>query len=211
MQNTMLRNGLLLGLFALICTALVAAVNLMTQQTIAEQQRLQLLKVLHQIIPDALHDNDLAQTCTLLHAPESLGTRRALPAYIAMKNGQAVAMAIEAVAPDGYNGEIQLIVGVRNDGTVLGVQTLSQQETPGLGDKIDSRKSDWLKHFVGKVFDSSNDKSWYVKKDGGDIDQFTGATITPRAYTKALRKALSYFEKNQQMIYQQPMNCEANQ
>ncbi|MDF0535934.1 electron transport complex subunit RsxG [Shewanella sp. A32] len=208
MQNTMLRNGLLLGLFALICTALVAAVNLMTKETIVEQQQQQLMNILHQIIPDTLHDNELSQTCTLLHAPESLGTTRPLPAYIAMKNGQPVGLAIEAVAPDGYNGEIQLIVGVRNDGTVLGVQTLSQQETPGLGDKIDSHKSNWVKSFAGMVYNSQNDKKWHVKKDGGDIDQFTGATITPRAFTKALRNALRYFEANKAAIYRQPLNCE---
>ncbi|MFQ6371011.1 electron transport complex subunit RsxG [Shewanella sp. YIC-542] len=210
MHNTMLKNGLLLGLFALICTLLVAAVNGLTQDTIAEQQRLQLMKVLHQIIPDALHDNELAQTCIQLQAAD-LGTAAPLPAYVALKNQRPVALAMEVIAPDGYNGAIKLIVGVRNDGTVLGVQTLSHQETPGLGDKIDGRKSDWVNRFSGKFFNPEDDKSWFVKKDGGEIDQFTGATITPRAYSKALRTALHYFMAHQAEIYQQPLNCEAQQ
>ncbi|QSX35444.1 electron transport complex subunit RsxG [Shewanella avicenniae] len=206
----MLKNGLLLGLFALVCSALVAGVNLLTRPQIEFQQRQQLLGTLQQIIPDALHDNDLAASCRLITAPEALGTADAMPVYIASKQGQPQAVAIETIAPDGYNGKILLIVAVDNQGTVLGVRTLEQQETPGLGDKVDRRKSNWVESFVGRAFDPNQMKSWFVKKDGGEIDQFTGATITPRAYTKALRNTLSYFVSHKAQIYTSKTSCEAS-
>ncbi|KFZ36523.1 electron transporter RnfG [Shewanella mangrovi] len=207
----MLKNGVLLGVFALVCSALVAGVNQLTRPQIEYQQRQQLLSILHQIIPDQMHDNDLAASCSLITAPDALGSTSAMPVYVARKQGQPQAAAIETVAPDGYNGKIHLIVAVDTKGTVLGVRTLEQQETPGLGDKVDSRKSDWVERFVGKQFDINNLKVWFVKKDGGEIDQFTGATITPRAYTKALRNTLRYFIEHQAQIYASKSNCEEPQ
>ena len=208
MNNSMIKNGVLLGLFALVCSALVAGVNLFTAPQISYQQRQQLLGVLHQIIPDSIHDNDLTQTCRLVTAPAALGTDKAMPVYIATKAGEPQAVAIETLAPDGYNGNIHIIVAVNNAGVVLGVRTLEQQETPGLGDKVDSRKSSWVDGFAGKLFDVNHLKAWFVKKDGGEIDQFTGATITPRAYTKALRNTLTYFIANKQQIYSSTARCE---
>ena len=131
-----------------------------------------------------------------------------MPAYIATNAGQPVAIALEAIAPDGYNGNIKLIVGINTQGEVLGVRTLSHQETPGLGDKIDLRKSDWVMQFMGKRLNAEDDKQWLVKKDGGDFDQFTGATITPRAYVNAVKRAVWYFNNNQAQIFSQPLNCE---
>ncbi|GGB48799.1 electron transport complex subunit G [Shewanella inventionis] len=208
-ENPMIKNGLLLGLFALCCTGLVALVNALTQDTIALQQQKQLTETLTQVIPTALHDNALFEQCILVHSPELLGSDASLPAYLAYKNQQPVAIAIEAIAPDGYNGEMKLIIGVDNNGQVLGVRTLSHQETPGLGDKIELRKSDWVTHFSGKMF-NNNPEQWKVKKDGGQFDQFTGATITPRAYVKAVAKALSFVEQNRQALYQSHVKCEGN-
>jgi electron transport complex protein RnfG len=204
----MIKNGLLLGLFALICTGLVAVVNDQTAEQIKLQEQNELLRVLQQLIPESLHDNELTAQCTLLQDKEALGTDSPLPAYIATLKGQPMAIAIEAIAPDGYNGNIKLIVGVNTHGEVLGVRTLSHQETPGLGDKIDLRKSNWVMQFVGKVLGSEDDPQWRVKKDGGDFDQFTGATITPRAYVKAVKRAVGYVNHNQTHIFSQPLNCE---
>lgn len=205
----MIKNGLLLALFALLCTGLVAVVNQQTFDEIKLQQQKELMGVLHQLIPDELHDNELTAQCTLLQNKEALGTEDALPAYIATAAGKPVAIALEAIAPDGYNGNIKLIVGINTQGEVLGVRTLSHQETPGLGDKIELRKSDWVTKFVGKVLTSEDDKQWQVQKDGGDFDQFTGATITPRAYVKAVKRAVWYFTQHQTEIFSQPLNCEA--
>ncbi|MDN5502004.1 MAG: electron transport complex subunit RsxG [Shewanella sp.] len=209
MNNPMIKNGLLLALFALLCTGLVAVVNQQTFDEIKLQQQKELMGILHQLIPDELHDNELTAQCTLLQNREALGTEDALPAYIATAAGKPVAIALEAIAPDGYNGNIKLIVGINTQGEVLGVRTLSHQETPGLGDKIELRKSDWVTKFVGKVLTSEDDKQWQVQKDGGDFDQFTGATITPRAYVKAVKRAVWYFTQHQTEIFSQPLNCEA--
>ena len=187
----------------------MAVVNQQTFDEIKLQQQKELMGILHQLIPDELHDNELTAQCTLLQNKEALGTEDALPAYIATAAGKPVAIALEAIAPDGYNGNIKLIVGINTQGEVLGVRTLSHQETPGLGDKIELRKSDWVTKFVGKVLTSEDDKQWQVQKDGGDFDQFTGATITPRAYVKAVKRAVWYFTQHQAEIFSQPLNCEA--
>ncbi|GGP41902.1 electron transport complex subunit G [Shewanella algicola] len=208
-DNPMIKNGLLLGLFALCCTGLVALVNALTYDTIAMQEQKQLTETLTQVIPHELHDNALFEQCILVHSPELLGSKKALPAYLAYKNQQPVAIAIEAIAPDGYNGEIKLIIGVDNSSQVLGVRTLSHQETPGLGDKIDLRKSDWVTHFSGLFFKDNTDL-WKVKKDGGQFDQFTGATITPRAYVNAVSKALTFVKQNRKVLYQSHVKCEDN-
>ncbi len=206
MFNIITRNGLILALFALCCTGLVASVNFFTQDRIIEQQRKQLAGVLEQIIPTDLHDNELTEDCILVTNKEFLGTDEALPVYIAKMQQQPVAIAIEAIAPDGYNGDIKIILGVNNDNELLGVRTLTHQETPGLGDKIELRKSDWVLGFSGLSFDVDA-KAFAVKKDGGDIDQFTGATITPRAYVKAINKALTFVSQNRETLYNTVNHC----
>ena len=209
MKKSIIKNGLLLAGFALACTAAVALVNEATKDKIAEQQRLELTRILHQIVPDELHDNDLGASCILVTAPEALGSSDAMPVYLATRGSDPVALAIETNAPDGYNGNIRFIIGVDTAGKVLGVRTLSHQETPGLGDKIELRKSDWVLAFNGRVFDSGNDSNWKVKKDGGDFDQFTGATITPRAYMKAISRTLTLVSKEQQAWFERPLGCDA--
>ncbi|QSX31628.1 electron transport complex subunit RsxG [Shewanella cyperi] len=208
MSRTMLKNGLLLALFALICTALVAVVNSQTKDKIRAQEQLQLQKILHQIVPDEIHDNELSEHCTLVHDPAVFGTDDALPAYLATRDGKPVALAIETQAPDGYNGAIRLIIGVDMQGKVLGIRTLSHQETPGLGDKIELTKSPWVLAFTGKPYSQEEDENWQVKKDGGEFDQFTGATITPRAYLKATRTTLAWLETNRESLFRQALHCD---
>ncbi|WP_394202253.1 electron transport complex subunit RsxG [Shewanella waksmanii] len=204
----MLKNGALLALFAMLCTALVAGINQFTYDKIKQQEAQELLRVLHQIIPDNIHDNNLIEHCILIHNPEALGTDEPLPAYIASMQGEPVAIALETVAPDGYNGDIKIIIAIDTNQQVLGVRTLSHNETPGLGDKIELRKSDWVTGFNGLRVFEDNKSRWAVKKDGGDFDQFTGATITPRAYVKAVHKAVSFFNAEQQKLLTRPANCE---
>jgi len=210
LKKSMIKNGLLLAVFALFCTALVAVVNQQTFDKIKQQQQLELKRVLHQIIPDELHDNELTEYCILIHDEDALGIDEPLPSYIATKQSLPVAIAIEAVAPDGYNGNIRLVIGINTAGEVLGVRTLNHSETPGLGDKIDLRKSDWVLGFNRKSIQDEKDRLWHVKKDGGDFDQFTGATITPRAYVKAVKNALLYFNSNKDTLLTRPANCEVN-
>ncbi|WP_445945696.1 electron transport complex subunit RsxG [Shewanella sp.] len=204
-NNPVSKNAALLAIFALLCTGFVAVVNSLTVDTIAEQQRKHLASVLDQLVPHKMHDDNLSQRCTLVTSPE-LGSDAPLSAYLIERDNTLLAIAIEAIAPDGYNGEIKLILAVDEHNTLLGVRTLSHQETPGLGDKIELRKSPWVLNFAGKVF-SQDDKSWKVKKDGGQFDQFTGATITPRAYIKAIARALSFVEQHRQSLIKNHNPC----
>ncbi|MCZ4307915.1 electron transport complex subunit RsxG [Vibrio sp. 10N.286.46.A8] len=206
MLNAIKKNGLVLAIFACASTGLVAVTHYLTKDQIKQQEQAQLLSVLNQVIPHDLHDNELFSSCTLVQA-EELGTEQAMPAYIAKLNGEPSAIAIEAIAPDGYNGAIKVIVGMKIDGTILGTRVLSHQETPGLGDKIDLRVSDWILSFAGKQVTDSNLDRWKVRKDGGDFDQFTGATITPRAVVKSVKQAVLYVNQNNQALLAQPLNC----
>ena len=206
MLNAIKKNGLVLAIFACASTGLVAVTHYLTKDQIKQQEQTQLLSVLNQVIPHDLHDNELFSSCTLVQA-EELGTEKAMPAYIAKINGEPSAIAIEAIAPDGYNGAIKVIVGMKIDGTILGTRVLSHQETPGLGDKIDLRVSDWVLSFAGKQVTDSNLDRWKVRKDGGDFDQFTGATITPRAVVKSVKQAVQYVNQNNQALLAQPLNC----
>ncbi|MEZ8124339.1 electron transport complex subunit RsxG [Vibrio splendidus] len=206
MLNAIKKNGLVLAIFACASTGLVAVTHYLTKDQIKQQEQAQLLSVLNQVIPHGLHDNELFSACTLVEA-EELGTEQAMPAYIATLNGEPSAIAIEAIAPDGYNGAIKVIVGMKIDGTILGTRVLSHRETPGLGDKIDLRVSDWILSFAGKQVTESNLDRWKVRKDGGDFDQFTGATITPRAVVKSVKQAVQYVNQNNQALLAQPLNC----
>ncbi|WP_159738201.1 electron transport complex subunit RsxG [Vibrio atypicus] len=209
MLNAIRKNGAVLAIFACASTGVVALTHYLTKDQIQQQEQAQLLSVLNQVIPHDLHDNDLYQACTLITDP-SLGTDKPMPVYMATLNDQPSALAIEAIAPDGYNGAIKLIVGIKQDGTVLGSRILSHQETPGLGDKIDLRVTDWILGFNGKTLTEENQSTWKVRKDGGQFDQFTGATITPRAVVKAVRNTVQYVNDHRTDILSQPLNCGGN-
>ncbi|MFW0767758.1 electron transport complex subunit RsxG [Trabulsiella odontotermitis] len=190
MLKTMQKHGLILALFAAGSTGLTAAINQLTKGTIDEQAALQQKQLFDQVLPAELYDNDLQKSCYQVTVP-ALG-KGVHHLYIASKDDRPVAAVIEATAPDGYSGAIQLLVGADFKGTVLGTRVTEHHETPGLGDKIELRLSDWITHFSGKAIHGADDSHWAVKKDGGDFDQFTGATITPRAVVNAVKRAGLY-------------------
>lgn len=210
MLKTMKKSSLVLALFAVASTALVTITFALTKDQIAYQQQQQLLTTLNQVIPRSLHDNELYKACTLVSSSDALGTEQPMPIYLASLNDKHSGAAIEAIAPDGYSGAIKVIVGVDANSMVTGVRVLSHQETPGLGDKIDTRITRWVDSFLGKSVDNLEDKSWAVQKDGGQFDQFTGATITPRAVVKAVKKAVWFYKTHQDELQTLPLNCEAN-
>lgn len=190
MLKTIRKHGITLALFAAGSTGLTAAINMMTKTTIDEQAALQQKALFDQVLPADRYNNQLQNRCFIVSAPAlGKGEHRV---YIAEKNGTPVAAVMEAAAPDGYSGAIQLLVGADFNGTVLGTRVTEHHETPGLGDKIERRLSDWITHFSGKSIQGANDSRWAVKKDGGDFDQFTGATITPRAVVNAVKRAGLY-------------------
>ena len=187
MLATMRRHGLILAFFGALMTGMTALVNLMTKPTIEHQALLQQKSLFDQVIPASVYDNDMQNECYNV-TDESLGTATPHRMYLARKNGQPVAAVVETTAPDGYSGAIQLLVAADFNGKVYGSRVLVQHETPGLGDKIEVRISDWIKHFANQTINGPTDERWAVKKDGGMFDQFTGATITPRAVVRSVKR-----------------------
>lgn len=187
------RNGVVLGVFAVITTAVVAATSLGTREKIRSNIRAAEASALQDIIPENRHDNHMVDDTAAVDDSELLGLREAKSMYFARKNGDLIAVIIPATAREGYTGDIGLIVGINRDGTIAGVRALSHRETPGLGDKVEYTKSQWVDEFIGKSLTNPATKSWKVKKDKGEFDQFTGATITPRAVVKTVKQALEYF------------------
>ncbi|WP_286822935.1 electron transport complex subunit RsxG, partial [Idiomarina sp. UBA1919] len=185
---------------AVVATSLVIGVQVLTEDKIAMQQQRQVLRTLNQLIPPTMHDNDLYQSCRLLENP-ALGSSKQQPLYRAWVNEEPTALAAEVIAPDGYSGAIRLLVAIKPSGEVLGVRTLRHQETPGLGDKIEVEKSDWIKSFAEKQVRGADDDRWAVQRDGGMFDQFTGATITPRAVVSAVKRATLELQQQADVLF----------
>ena len=203
MPRSMLRNALILGLFAVATVGLVAVTQQGTAARIQTAEREAQVRALAEILPAGSYDNHLLDNSLQLSDP-LLGSDKPLPAYLALKNGQPTAIILQAIAPDGYSGSIRLLVGIRADGRLAGVRVLSHKETPGLGDKIELAKTRWVLAFDGKSLHDPDESGWAVKKDKGDFDQFAGATITPRAVVKAVHRALQYFDAHQAELLGQP-------
>jgi electron transport complex protein RnfG len=175
---------------------------LLTKDTIAGERRKAEERALLEIIPRERHDNSMLDDTRLLAAgSHGLGLREDRQLYIARNDGEPVAVIVPVLARDGYSGDIELIVGVNADGSVAGVRVLNHRETPGLGDKVDLKKSDWILDFDGRSLRNPALAGWAVRKDGGVFDQFTGATITPRAAVAAILRALQYVEDERASLF----------
>ena len=199
-SRSMLKNSLVLGVFAIATVGLVAVLQQFTAARIATAEREAQVRALSEILPQGSYDNQLLDNSIELHDP-LLGNKSPQPAYIALKDGKPSAIILRATAPDGYSGAIQLLIGIRADGRLAGVRVLNHRETPGLGDKIELAKSAWIRSFEGKSLSTPNTDGWAVKRDRGEFDQFAGATITPRAVVKAVHKALQYVDAHQQQLF----------
>lgn len=198
--KNMLISAALLGGFAIVGTALVAFTDQNTASQVAANQSAYTLGQLHQIISARALDNDLEHDTIQVTDP-LLGSRKPMTVYRARKDGKPVAAIIEAVAPDGYSGKIVMLVGVRYNGSLLGVRVTEHHETPGLGDNIDTRKSNWILQFNNLSLSNPKPANWKVKRDGGAIDQITSATISSRAVTKAVYHALEYFKAHREALF----------
>ena len=194
-------SGWVLALTALIGTGLMVSVNWHAQPYIAENERQVLIKTLNTVIPPQSYDNDILQDTTQITDPELLGSKQASRVYRARKSDIPVAAALTVVAPNGYAGPITLLVGIDYSGQITGVRVVNHHETPGLGDGIEKRRSNWIDTFAGKSSTHPGESGWKVKRDGGDFDQFTGATITPRAVVGAVHKALIYFGQHREALF----------
>jgi len=202
-RRQILISGVFLWLFAVAGTTLVALTEYSTSAAIAANERRVLLRNLYALLPRDKLDNDLAADTIEIPPSPLLGTDSVTLAYRARRNGEPVAVVFNSVAPNGYNGRIHLLVGIYVDGSLAGVRVVKHSETPGLGDAVEIRKSPWIRGFDGKSLHDPGAAGWAVKRDGGEFDQFTGATITPRAVVEAVHNTLLYYQHNADMIFAQ--------
>jgi Na+-translocating ferredoxin:NAD+ oxidoreductase subunit G len=198
-SRSMLKNALVLGLFAIATVGSVALLQQATASRIAAAEREAQVRALGEILPAGSYDNHLLDNRIEVNARE-LGQRSPQSAYLALMDGAPSALILPVTAPDGYSGAIHLLVGIFADGRLAGVRVLGHKETPGLGDKIELAKSQWIRSFDGKSLSNPGAEGWAVKKDRGEFDQFAGATITPRAVVKAVHGALQYFDAHRAQL-----------
>ncbi len=196
-----LQTAINLVFFAVLGTAVLASTYYMTHDAIMKSEEAAKMKLIMQIVPPGLFDNDIIKDTLSIPASELLGTDEADIAYRARLKRIPTIVVLSANAPDGYGGKISLILAVKTSGELAGVRVVSHNETPGLGDYIELPRSPWIKSFDGKSRKMYKDADWKVKKDGGQFDHMAGATITPRAVVKAVHKALIYFDENRNMLF----------
>ncbi|MEX4028753.1 oxidoreductase [Haemophilus influenzae] len=193
------RYGILLGFVALLCTAISAGIFFLTKDkidaVIAAQQR----ELLLQVIPQYYFNNNLLESAVI---PQDKNLEGIQKIYFAKKDGNVSAYAYETTAPDGYSGDIRLLVGLDPQGEILGVRVIEHHETPGLGDKIERRISNWILGFTNQPINEHNLSEWAVKKDGGKFDQFSGATITPRAVVNQTKASALVMLNNRALLQQ---------
>jgi len=200
MRNTDTKKWLLpviLAAVTLVTSAVLMLTHELTKERIEQQKLQNTLNSLKRLMPSDLIDNDVLTDALTIYEPERLGHRQPKQLYLGTQRGQLTVLAIPVVARNGYAGDIELLVGVKVNGNVTDVAIINHKETPGLGDIIERRKSDWLQQFPDTSLNQPLEKDWKVKKDGGYFDQITAATITPRAVVSAIKTALLYQQAEQ--------------
>ncbi|WP_299071362.1 electron transport complex subunit RsxG [Accumulibacter sp.] len=200
------RTAVILLIFVVVFTSLLAGAFLWTRPAIEAAAAAEKMKLIGEVLPSLAYDNDLLKDSRQLAPSAALGLDEASTAYLARKDGRPSALVLEAVAPDGYAGKIRLLIAVAADGTLLGVRVTQHKETPGLGDYIEPRKDrnkqrPWISQFDGLSLATVGEREWRVKKDSGRFDSLAGATITPRAVIRAVHKALQYVAENRQQLF----------
>ena len=221
MSNAILGHGRLLGVFALVSCGVIALTNWATSDRIAQQTQQTLIATLNSIMPQDRYNNAIAEDCVMIaatQAPALFGlnehstkpTNKAVRIYRARLDNAPAGLAVETFTPNGYNGTIKLLVAVLKDGQIGGARVLAHRETPGLGDKIEERISPWITQFSGYPTTSVNQAMWAVQKDGGRFDQFTGATITPRAVVLSIKVAVQYLDSHWQEAFAMDNQCGEN-
>lgn len=198
------RSAVVLAVAATLAVGLVAVVNDRARPQIEASRRAEQLRQLTAILGDVAYDNDPLTDTVLVRDAEYLGADEPLAAHRVRRNGQPVAVLLNAVAPDGYSGALRLLVAIDAQGKLIGARVLEHRETPGLGDFVEERRTGWIHQFDGRSLDAPPPSRWQVRKDGGDFDQYTGATITSRAVTHAVRDALTYFARHRAQLLAAP-------
>ena len=204
LTRSITRGAIGLGLFAVVTVGIVAVTHSVTAESIENNRLASQHRALGQVVPETMHDGNLLDSTITLPAADALGQPREFVAWRARKNGKIQAIILPVIAHDGYSGDISLLVGIDAEGELTGVRVLSHKETPGLGDKIEVPKSDWITQFAGLSLNDPPIDQWAVKKNGGAFDAFTGATITPRAVIGAIKRSLEYFAANRATLLGEP-------
>ncbi len=198
------RTGLTLAVIAAVCTALVAGTYRLTSERITENTRLLLERSLAPALGATVYDGALIDSVLVLQPPHGLPGSGPATVYRVFADGRPAAALFVATAMGGYSGPIRIVVGVDPAGIVTGLRILEHRETPGLGDRIESARSDWVYQFDGRSLGNPELGRWAIRGDGGDFDQLTGASITPRAVTRAVRDVLIYFAANRDEVFARP-------
>ncbi|MEY4920826.1 MAG: hypothetical protein RLZZ564_354 [Pseudomonadota bacterium] len=188
-------------IFSLVASAALSISYFLTKTPIEESDARAKRMFLNQVVPSNLYDNNLVKDTISVEPNPLIGNKKNIDIFRAKKNNQVIAVIIETIAPDGYSGEIKTLVGVDQKDKILGVRVITHKETPGLGDYIEVDKSHWIKNFNLKSLDEMGEKEWAVKKDGGDFDYVSGATITSRAVIKSTYKSLLYVKENKKRLF----------
>lgn len=202
LRQSIIKNAIGLGLFAFFTAGLIATSYSLTHARISANADAYAARLLYDLVPEQYFDQPLEQQKvtfddrTPWQGLTRLGLRTARPAYQAILHNDVTAIVLPATAPDGYTGDIHLLIAIDASGQLLGVRVVEHKETPGLGDAIEADKSRWIKQFDGKSLTNPTLDRWSVQKDGGEFDQLTGATVTPRAVVRAVRESLVFFADN---------------
>ena len=203
-RNIILKHGKKVALLVVIMVLTTGAIQLV-QQLVANQidhnEHAWLEAQINALIPASSHDNDLLKDRLTIVAPEFFSSEAPAIVYRARRNGLPVAAVIQSVTNEGYGGPIELLVAVNYTGEVLGVHILSHHETPGIGSVFESPQSHWLDKFKGRSLQNPQEAGWDVRKSGGQFEQFTSATITPRAIIKAVQHTLDFYQHRRDEIF----------
>jgi len=205
MQETIfkhaIKTAITLVAFAFVGTAMLAYVFNITRAPIEASEKEARLALFKEILPESTYNNDLLKDTVEIAPNEQLGNRQPTVANIAKLNNKTAGVILEAIAHDGYSGDIKLLIAIRADGSISGVRVLAHKETPGLGDYIEVARGNWIKLFNDESVNKTPATQWQVKKDGGKFDYMVGATITPRAVVKAVFKALQFYDANKTTLF----------
>ena len=200
-EQTIIKTGATLAVIAAICTTLVAATYQLTRERIVANEKALLEQALQPALAGIFYEGGVSESRLVMLPPHDLpGNDRAL-IYRVYAQGKPVAALFAVTARDGFSGLIRILVGVEFDGTITGVRILQHRETPGLGDKIESARSDWIFQFDGRSMGNPEVTGWAIRNDGGEFDQLTGASVTPRAVIGAIRDTLLYFDAHRDEMF----------
>ncbi len=200
-MSSVVKGGITLAVIAAICTALVAVTYTATADRIEANEQAWLERSLQPALSGLFFDSNVTESIITIPPPHDLPGSEAATVYRVYAEDAPVAALFVVSARDGYAGPIRLLIGVEVDGTITGVHVLEHRETPGLGDRVESGKSDWVKQFDGRSLVDPAPAGWTIKRDGGQFDQLTGASVTPRAIVKAIRDTLLYFDANREVVF----------